>query len=137
MRRLWALAAAAALVMLVASPAAADERKLSGSLTLAGPGFGLTKRECHGYDLGGGYDDIDRGAQVRVRNGDGKTIAVGSLGRGVQTSGELADCRFPFSVKVPDDEDFYSIEVSHRGELTYSRKKLDKMHWKVALTLGS
>jgi hypothetical protein len=122
----------------MAGPAWADDHKLSGDLTLAGPGFGLSTRACHGGDLGGGYDDIDRGAQVKIKNADGKVIGVTALGAGKRTeaSSVNTDCLFRFSVKVPDS-DFYSVEISHRGELTYPEKKLEKAKWRVHVTLGA
>jgi hypothetical protein len=70
----------------------------------------------------GGYDDIRGGAQVLIRDGDGTAIAKGSL-----EPGELEDavtCVFPFMVPdVPVIEGLYSIEVSHRGEIMFSRQE--------------
>jgi hypothetical protein len=35
-----------------------------------------------------------------------------------------------------EDADFYSVEVSHRGEITYSRDELEAAGWSIDLTLG-
>lgn len=136
MRKVWAVMAAAIAVGVMASPAAADDKKLSGSFTLQDGAFGKKGEPCSGNE---GYDDIQAGAQVRIRNGNNKTLGVGSLGTGRNVPTGVAGfmyCKFPFSVKVSDGEDFYSIEVSHRGEITYPKKKLEKLHWRVALSLG-
>src|SRR5437764_313917 len=105
MRRGLGVVAVTVLALgVMAAPAFADDHNLKGTFTLlklSDTGFGTTVRECHGYDLGDGYDDIDRGTQVRVRNADDKTIAVGALGRGKQVDG---NCRWTFSVKVPDSD---------------------------------
>lgn len=46
-------------------------------------------------------------------------------------------CVLPFAVALPGNPpDFYSVEVSNRSELTYSRAELDAAGWEVELTLG-
>jgi hypothetical protein len=96
----------------------------------------------HDGDLGcttkDGYDDISIGAQVNVRSSTGEVLAVGSLAEGVCRQDPeyaiLGDCEFTFAVpNVPSDSDLYLIEVSHRGELTYTREKLNDP---IKLTLG-
>lgn len=76
----------------------------------------LAAESCIGT---GGYRDINAGATVTVYDATGKVVAVGSLGEGTRDSGAIY-CRFPFSIpEVPDNSDFYSVEVSHRGEVTF------------------
>lgn len=74
----------------------------------------------------GGFDDIREGAQVVVRV-DGETVAVGDLGPGrIQMAG--SDCKFLFEIEdVPGEHNFYSVEVSHRGELTYDREEVQEI----------
>lgn len=89
----------------------------------------------------GGYADIRQGAQVTVTDESGTVVGVGSLAAG--TTAEVSDaldmplamkCEFDFSVlEVPDGHPFYSVEVSHRGQLRYQRTALDKA---LELTLG-
>ncbi len=80
----------------------------------------------------GGYSDIHEGAQVVISDATGKTIAIGQLKSGIAVVG--VKCSFYFTVEaVPGDEDFYGIEVSHRGRVQYSRAQLDEL---VILSLG-
>ena len=84
----------------------------------------------------GGYSDIRPGAQVTVRGGSGSTLAISRLG---ESKGALspATCSFEFSVTEVPREDFYRIEVSHRGEIEFSFAEMESKNWMVELTLGS
>jgi hypothetical protein len=91
-----------------------------------------------------GYEDIATGAQVTTKNGTGKVLALGTLGD-PRVSELLANpndegapwpyrCTLPFTVTgVPGGEEFYSIEVTHRGEVRYTRGDLNQP---VLLSLG-
>ena len=47
---------------------------------LEGEGFDFGKGQtCYGED---GYSDIDEGAQVTIRDGDGTKVALGHSGKG-------------------------------------------------------
>jgi len=46
-------------------------------------------------------------------------------------------CRFAFTVTGIPRATFYSVEVSHRGQLTYSFDDMVNKAWQVAVTLGS
>lgn len=87
-----------------------------------------------------GYSDIQEGAQVVVRDGEGSTLATSSLeeGRayGTQSEAFQGPCVFSFEVRDVPESDFYTIEVSHRGEITYSREELESAGWTAELTLG-
>ncbi|ACV79227.1 hypothetical protein [Nakamurella multipartita] len=96
------------------------------------------------YTVSSGYNDIRQGAQVTVKVG-GNTVAVGQLGEGQEIE-DLSDvdvddiqqgagtCRYPFSIAdIPGGHDFYEIQVSHRGGLTYTEEELRSG---VALSLG-
>lgn len=98
-----------------------------GSFTSGEPGEPCTGR--------GGYDDIRLGTSVVVKDGKGVTLATGRLGAGKM--GEFGfGCDFSFEVLNVPKADFYSIEVAHRGALTYSRKELGAIGWSVAFELG-
>jgi serine/threonine-protein kinase len=82
----------------------------------------------------GGYSDMQLGAVVTVRDGSDKVIATGRI----VTSEPLGthQCHFTFRVSDVPDADFYQVEVSHRGALTFSRTEMDAQGWALALTLG-
>ncbi len=88
----------------------------------------------------GGYDDMAAGTQVTVRNENDALIAKGALSEGAISprgpTGTLPDCDFAFTVRDVPNAAFYTIEVSHRGELTYSREEMEALDWEVAFTLG-
>lgn len=79
----------------------------------------------------GGYNDIGPGTAVTVTNESGTLLAKGSL----DTSyGEKDWCVFTFNVTdVPSGAKFYKIEVSHRGEMSYTEAEARA---RVELTLG-
>lgn len=88
----------------------------------------LAGGECYGTS---GYDDMIGGAQVLVRDADGKSVAVGELAGGVKE--DRVTCRFPFTVDdVPSGSVVYSVEVAHRGEVSFTEADADD----VSLSLG-
>ena len=84
---------------------------------------------------GGGYSDIHPGTSVTVRDEAGKILATTTLGAGHYESAE--GCVYGFEVADLPDAKFYQVEVSHRGEITYSEDELNASGWNVALELGS
>ena len=90
----------------------------------------------------GGYTDITPGAQVVVMNQDGTILGTGRLGAGsfVPFRGTTltisSKCEFPFTVASLPKAQFYSVAVSHRGEITYSFQDLESSRWEVDITLG-
>lgn len=107
---------------------------ITGSIELQ-EGMLSPRDNCSGQ---GGYDDLTEGAQVVVKDGDGNVIGTGRLdaGRSVEAiAGTMWFCTFDFSVEVPADRPFYVIEVSHRGELTYSLADMQENDWTLSLTL--
>ncbi len=117
----------------------ADAHLISGQLDLLLSGSFPSGRVCTGTNAGGGYDDIVRGAIVTVKNENGTVIATGSLTAGTTVPAPkyyaATYCQFSFMVDSPT-AGFYTIEVSHRGGLTYSYAQLSANNWAVALTLG-
>ena len=107
---------------------------LSGILALRGRDAFISSQDGANCWGSAGYDDIDENAQVVVRDGDGQTLAVGNLQTGEKVS--LVECDFSFTVPGVPETDFYSVEVSHRGELSYSRADLEAADWQVSLQLG-
>jgi len=84
---------------------------------------------------------------VVVKDGAGSILAAGSLGPGKwekvtvttpsgTTVSGIVYCVFHFALPGIPTEDFYTIEVSHRGELTYSYDDLKTQGWVVEFTLG-
>lgn len=115
---------------------------VSGTLSLTDPS-GIdwgTPDEPRANCIGeGGYDDIAAGASVVIRDGGGKTVAVGHLEPGTTVMDKdlaiATQCDFPFTVNnVPDGSDFYSIEVTHRGPVNYPHDRLASGG--VQITLG-
>jgi hypothetical protein len=90
---------------------------------------------CNETGASGGYSDIQIGAQVVIRDSAGTIVATGSLLPGTATE-DNRRCDYPFVVEDVPTSDFYSIEVSHRGELTYSHEELEDRDWEVMLSLG-
>lgn len=118
----------------------ASRHTISGTLTLASERgqdnfkFVLGPPGCHG---GSPYPDIAAGTGVVLKDGDGKTIAVGSLGPGVgDGAGNTYRCIFSFSLADVPEVPFYSVEVSRRGAVTSSLAAMKAANWTVSLTLG-
>ncbi len=104
---------------------------VTGRLVLASesPGEWEEDESCSGS---GGYDDIESGAQVIVYDNKDTKLATASLGEGVALTSMA--CRFTFTVHdVPaQDADLYGIEVTSRGQITFSQEQADD----VGMTLG-
>jgi hypothetical protein len=79
-----------------------------------------------------GYDDLKAGAPVTIRDSKAEVLASTFLSDG-KTVGE--DCTWKLRVHVPDS-DFYAIEVSHRGSVTYTRQDLERNGWEADLSIG-
>lgn len=45
-------------------------------------------------------------------------------------------CRLSFTVEDIPVEDFYTVELGHRGEVSFSKQDLDDQDWKIVLTLS-
>jgi hypothetical protein len=122
----------------------------------------FTDQGCSGYD---GYSDIAVGASVTIRNGGGNIVATTQLsgcrftnlrtttfpaipgiegvpgvmepipGTPAETkqSGFMA---FDFVANDVPDADFYTVEVSHRGQISFSKADLEAKGWTAELTLG-
>lgn len=113
------------------SSAGGETFTVIGTLTLIDSGNeNLGGGGCEG---GGGYSDMTEGAQVVVRDATGKTIAVDALQAG--TRADSVTCEFGFEIfdVPPAGGGPYSVEVSHRGEISFTQAEATD----VALTLGN
>jgi hypothetical protein len=73
---------------------------------------------CKGTD---GYSDIFEGTSVTVYDAEGTVIATGYLGESTRNG---STCEFQVAVSdVPAGEGFYSLEISHRGQVQLSEEE--------------
>jgi hypothetical protein len=98
---------------------------VTGTFVLTGGGsnagissIASDRTSCHGVD---GYSDIDRNAQIIVRNGTGEILDTTPLGEG---HGDDLTCTFSFSFPVTEGQDRYVVSVSHRGDFIYTFSQL-------------
>ena len=88
-----------------------------------------------------GYADIHAGTPVQVSDATtGAVLGSATLGGGILRQQPLVgrddDCRFQFSLTVPD-RNTYKIEVGKRGAVQFTRADLEKSHWTANLTIGA
>ncbi|HSX05093.1 MAG TPA: hypothetical protein VLF69_01345 [Candidatus Saccharimonadales bacterium] len=110
-----------------------QKHTVNGTLDLSDVAFVDLKNgdACEGS---GGYDDIVDGAQVKVVDGNGSTLALSEL-RGGTADGN-GSCKFTFEIANIKKSAFYTFTVSHRGGLDFSAKDLATADYKVDFTLG-
>lgn len=108
--------------------------QVKGSLTLVDSDIAGLDNNCYGT---GGYEDIQAGMSVTVRDGKGNILATGQAENGRRPTGEfsIVKCAFNFQVDNVPKSDFYSIEVGHRGQLNYSYEEMKNKNWEVSLSL--
>jgi hypothetical protein len=84
----------------------------SDSITTSGLPIGY---KCAGE---GGYNDIGPGAAINVSDETGKLLAKGAI---ESSYGQSGSCMLTFKIhNVPGGATFYKVEVSHRGEMSYT-----------------
>jgi hypothetical protein len=108
--------------------------KVQGTLTLTYMQSGSETGFSPGADCQSNldYTDVRAGAQVVVRDADGKDVGLGQLGSGKFDN--ASSCLVPFEVDdVPTGSNIYSVEVAHRGEVKFNRS--DAAH--LSITLGN
>lgn len=82
----------------------------------------------------GGYDDIEPGATVILKNESGKILGSGALSAGKSVGGR---CLYRFAITdVSKTEKQYAVEVTHRGQVVDSQAELARHGWKFELSLG-
>jgi hypothetical protein len=122
-------------VLLLAAACGGGSQILHGTLTLTSSSdISRSGSNCSGA---GGYSDLTAGAAVTVKNESGTVIATGSLDRGVSDATyPTVVCHFSFTISNIPDAKFYSVEVTHRGALTYSQDQLNSDGWQVDASIG-
>ncbi|AOW92987.1 hypothetical protein BFN03_10830 [Rhodococcus sp. WMMA185] len=124
------IVAAALVAEAVNSPS--DTFTMEGSLTLYDSttrsyGYG-EEFDCEGD---GGYSDIYPGRDILVYGVDESLIAKGEF---VSSDKTGSTCSMHFAVEdVPRGEQFYQLEISDRGRMTYSE---DEAQESIGLSLG-
>ena len=122
---------------------------ITGTLVIDELIYGVEDQFCSGEN---GYDDIESGKQILVKNNKGEILATGELGqgKGVKTGigegleqtaieaglGTPLKCQFPITIENVPQVDFYTIEIGRRGGMTYAAKELQQKGWKIQLRLG-
>jgi hypothetical protein len=86
-----------------------------------------------GDPCGGGYD-VEHAA-VEVRDQGDHLIGAATTGTNVSTDDLL--CTVHFTVDQLPEVKFYQITIGSHGGPAYSLEELEKMNWKVDLSLGS
>lgn len=143
MRRILPLA----LIALALTSCGGDQPiSVIGTMSVAGGDSANGASDGNGApcEMSGGYSDIKSGAQVVVTDAGSKTLALGALGPGKLLLPNNDDtplykwvarrCVFPFSVaNVPAGQQFYGVEVSHRGRVQYPA---DRIAQPLDLSLG-
>jgi hypothetical protein len=104
---------------------------LRGSFTL----FAVTDGPANNCQGRRGYDDIEGGLSVTVRDETARILATGNLENG-QRSAAGGSCRFDFRILNIKQADFYSVEVGRRGSLSFSHTEMTANDWSVAFSLG-
>ncbi|MFI5713380.1 hypothetical protein [Kribbella sp. NPDC051620] len=125
------------------TPSAPATITVSGTITVSADSMSSEQAMGGACVTDDGYSDISSGAQVRVEDSAGKVIALAALqaghvsevfGPGTAVEGMAYLCVFGFTVNdVPAEEKIYSVEVTHRGKISFTREKLNEP---IALTLG-
>jgi len=88
--------------------------------------------ECYGID---GYDDIIEGASVTIRGENGQLLGIGHLEAG--TNLDEIGCLFDSNeIEVPGDQKFYTMEVTHRGDLTAAADEIVNGKLNISGSLG-
>jgi hypothetical protein len=112
-----------------AEKATATPLHVAGAVALAGRHVDFNTHrgdnECVGT---GAFSDLTKGAEVRISDATGKTLAVTRLGMGLAdtTTTDLAAgvCDFLFDAAVPTDKGSYTIQVTHHGNQTFGEKQM-------------
>lgn len=124
----WAIAVVVVLLLGVAglviglrSSGGSSRITLHGALELDNgtSGFDDTNYASSGDGCAGtdGYSDLAPGVSITVYDNSGKVVSVGALGSGTDVG---SACIFTWLIHGVPKSPFYKVEISHRGQLTYS-----------------
>lgn len=127
--------------------AGADTHALTGTVSV--PGFSTMMKaqkgeKCFPQD---GYDSVQSGATLTVKDEAEKVVATGQLaagafaengsqGRYLDQDASEATCRFSFEAEVPDDVKFYTVGISGVGDQTFSHATLEAKSWHITLSVS-
>jgi hypothetical protein len=139
MRRLLAIALLVGACGGTTASPSPETRAITGTFLLSN-GERPNDRDIGGCSGTGGYSDIHVGTNVVVRDATDTIIGASSLvidpnGPEPVASGNY-QCGYAFTVAGLPDSAFYTVEVSHRGALTYSRADMKASGWTVEFTIG-
>lgn len=123
-----AAAAMTGIVLLVVNASTSKTFEITGTIALSDTSSSSRSSissysSSAGFDCQGtgGYSDIGPNTAVAVMDETGTLIAKGSL---TGSSGSSSLCVLSFSVPdVPTGKKYYKVEVSHRGELSYTEEE--------------
>ena len=87
-----------------------------------------------GLALSAGYDDIGGTTDVKWENQDGNRLATTTLGDA--NSAGSGECKWTFTVELPEGEERYLLTIGRRGTQEYTEAEL-KIPDAVAVRLGS
>lgn len=126
-----------------ATPAPTAEKHALAGVLLVDGFEDIKSGSCRVSD---GYDDVDVGANIVIKDGNGKVLGTTDLR--MSAKHDQADfltytegvggfpCRFAFAMPVPR-ADFYTITIGRRDGPTTSYADLVADDWTWDLTLGS
>lgn len=133
-------------------PGINKEHSIQGKLVITEAKFyGEIGSYCSGEE---GYDDIEQGENIVIKNSKGEIIANSSLGAGEYVNaldsfsksttenwnaGNLPQplyCQFQFTVDNVTETDFYYIEIGRRKGPTFSLRQMKDKDWNMHLSLG-
>jgi hypothetical protein len=107
---------------------------ISGQLVLISyPHHRYPDGSCGG-EIGGGYQDIQPGLTVVIRDGSNNIIGMGKLSPGKIEEG--VSCVFPYRIAGVPKTNFYSIEIGRRGSVNYSYQDLVENNFYVETMLS-
>jgi hypothetical protein len=109
--------------------AAAAPLHVAGTVALIGQHVDFdthrSGNECVGK---GAFSDVIDGAQVRISDGTGHTLAVTRLGIGIADTSttDIAGgfCDFTFNASVPSGKGSYTIQVTNHGASTFTEGEM-------------
>lgn len=112
------------------------KHQVTGSITVTDTSYyvssSVVSTGIHCYTTSG-YDDVNQGTDVTVKDADGKLIALGALSEGMFLGNH--SCKFTFEIEVANS-DFYSFHIGNRDDVTYTKSELVGKNWRIDLTLG-
>lgn len=136
-------------------PGINQKHTIHGELIIKEPEFyGEIGSYCSGKE---GYDDIEEGKDIVIKNSKGEIVANSNLDAGKYVNAldsvsetakeewkaehneelpQILFCEFKFQVDDVSETDFYFVEIGRRKGPTFSLKEMRSNEWKIQLGLG-